>query len=625
MIGSMSEIYLAHFRLAWNYMHDGAKAFQIIENARGRALLARLGSIDKFDSQIKRTPAEIEITALQSRLLHSRLSPTETRRLLVQLDRAYDNAFPLLADQNRQRSIQTTAVSLDYLRQQLGRGGTLVEYVLDAKTSYAMEITNAGLKIHSLPGRSEIDELTKKFLSAIKNNGDVSAPGKALYKRLISEALNQLPTSLIVVPDGSLHSIPFGALVDNNGRYLSQSMAVSSAPSAGVYLKLRTVPIPREATKPFLGVAYSPETTEPQRAAASTRGLFDLRGVDLSPLPFAREEVSKAAAILGTGTVVLDGVGASERALKAQPLKDFKVIHLAAHAVGNEVEPDRAALVLAAGGDNEDGLGQAREISRTRLNADVIVLSVCETGVGRLQGEEGVMNLARAFLTSGAKSVLASLWSVEDRSTATIMESFYEHLAAGLSVSEALRQAQLDFIKDYGPKAQPNLWAGNTETGCDIRWRHAAVDQRLECIVLVRGVHCFALHVFGKADFRRICFVGYDRAGDGMVRLNRASLRERLQRMAPPAPGDDGVFAALILPDDERLQETVRRDGCGHLGDVLVGIGLADIAVPGEELVQGDCGRDRHDCLFGLSDPHGGGERGHACPAIERSCHRILG
>jgi CHAT domain-containing protein len=460
MIGSMSEIYLGHFRLAWNYMHDGPKAFQIIENARGRALLATLGSLEKFDSQIERSPPEIQITTLQSKLLHSRLSPNETRRLLVQLDRAYDNEFPLLADQNPQRPIQTKPVSLDYLRKQLGRGGTLVEYVLDATKSYAMEVTNTGLTIHSLRGRSEIDELTKKFLSAIRNNGDVSALGKELYKRLISEALSQLPTSLIVVPDGSLHSIPFGALVDSNGTYLSQSVAVSSAPSATVYFKLRTVANPRPATKPFLGVAYSPEITGPQLVAASTRGLFDLRGADLRPLPFAREEVNKAAAILGIGTVVLDGVGASERALKAQSLKDFKVIHVAAHAVGNEVEPDRAALVLAAGGDNEDGLWQAREISRTRLNADVIVLSACETGVGRLQGEEGVMNLARAFLTGGARSVLASLWSVEDRSTATIMESFYEHLAVGFSVSEALRQAQLDFIKDYGPKAQPNLWAG---------------------------------------------------------------------------------------------------------------------------------------------------------------------
>ena len=70
------------------------------------------------------------------------------------------------------------------------------------------------------------------------------------------------------------------------------------------------------------------------------------------------------------------------------------------------------------------------------------------------------MNLARAFLTAGAKSVVASLWAVEDRSTATLMDSFYEHLAKGSTVSEALRLAQLDFIRDYGDKAQPYFWAG---------------------------------------------------------------------------------------------------------------------------------------------------------------------
>ena len=70
------------------------------------------------------------------------------------------------------------------------------------------------------------------------------------------------------------------------------------------------------------------------------------------------------------------------------------------------------------------------------------------------------MNLARAFLIAGARSVVASLWDVDDRSTATLMESFYEHLKGGLTVNEALRQAQRDFIKDYGEKARPNLWAG---------------------------------------------------------------------------------------------------------------------------------------------------------------------
>jgi CHAT domain-containing protein len=158
--------------------------------------------------------------------------------------------------------------------------------------------------------------------------------------------------------------------------------------------------------------------------------------------------------------VTLDGERASEAALKAQPLRDFRVIHIAAHGVSSEAEPDRAALVLAAGGNSEDGLWQAREIRQSRLNADVVVLSACETGTGRLAGQEGIMNLARAFLAAGAKSVVASLWAVEDRATATLMESFYGHLAAGLQVREALRQAQLDFIRDYGDKAQPYYWAG---------------------------------------------------------------------------------------------------------------------------------------------------------------------
>lgn len=88
-----------------------------------------------------------------------------------------------------------------------------------------------------------------------------------------------------------------------------------------------------------------------------------------------------------------------------------------------------------------------------------MVLSACETGTGRLQGEEGIMNLARAFLTAGAKSVVASLWDVDDRSTATLMEDFYQHLAKGESIASALRSSQLEFIQTYGEKASPYLWA----------------------------------------------------------------------------------------------------------------------------------------------------------------------
>jgi CHAT domain-containing protein len=147
-------------------------------------------------------------------------------------------------------------------------------------------------------------------------------------------------------------------------------------------------------------------------ASAKTRGIADLRGADIEPLQFSREEITEADAALGGHGVILDGARASEVALKSEPLSEFKVIHIAAHGVGDELQPDRAAIVLNPGGRLEDGLWQAREIRHTRLNADTVVLSACETGTGRLQGEEGIMNLARAFLTAGAKSVVASLWDV---------------------------------------------------------------------------------------------------------------------------------------------------------------------------------------------------------------------
>jgi CHAT domain-containing protein len=267
-------------------------------------------------------------------------------------------------------------------------------------------------------------------------------------------------SSLIVVPDGPLHLIPFSALVNEGGGYLNSELNLSAAPSATIYYTLSTTEKAVTARKPFLGVAFSPPTESTITSTSATRGIADLRAGSLKPLRFAREEITEAAKVFGPQSVTLDGSQASEAAVKSEPLADFKVIHLAAHGVSDEMEPDRTALVLAPGNESEDGLWQAREITRTRLNADVVVLSACETGSGRLQGQEGVMNLARAFLTAGARSVVASLWDVDDRSTATLMESFYEHLKRGVTVTQALRQAQLDFIKDYGDKAKPNLWAG---------------------------------------------------------------------------------------------------------------------------------------------------------------------
>jgi len=388
------------------------------------------------------------------------MTAAQAKRVLNQLDQAYDQLGTSQFSQERQEVtiLRRPPLPLATLTRLLKPRQVFVEYVLDHGTSYAIEVSNAGMAVHKLPSGDQITHLTTSYLAGIKAGEDEREKAQALYSILLSPVFTRGWDSLIVVPDGSLHLLPFQSLQNEAGAYVVQRVATSVAPSATVLAALM-----REqetgAPKEFLGVAFSPATSV-VTADASMRGIADIRGADIKPLRFSREEVTEADSALGGHGVILQGADASEAALKAQPLSTFRVIHFAAHGLGDEMEPDRAAIVLATGSAAEDGLWQAREIRHTRLHADTVVLSACETGTGRLQGEEGIMNLARAFLTAGAKSVVASLWDVDDRSTATLMESFYANLAKGASVRDALRSSQVDFIKTYGDKANPYLWAG---------------------------------------------------------------------------------------------------------------------------------------------------------------------
>jgi CHAT domain-containing protein len=463
MIGALSDIYLGHFRLAWEQLHDAKYAFAIIESARGRALFDSIRyARETGPVNVTQVAAENEIARLQRSLMHDSLTPAQTKRTLDLLDRAYMQLPPLESGNPVAKGALSPPkpTSVAAVQAQLLPGDTLIEYVLHERGSYAITITRQTLKIHALPPRSQISSLSRTFVTAIRNGNDARDSGQKLYSQLIAPMLQPGTTSLIIVPDGPLHLVPFSALQTATGAHLTETLTLSAAPSATIYEMLSAAKRPSTASKPFLGVAFSPPDQGATLAQAGTRGLAELRAGALTPLRFAREEVTEAARTLGSQSVTLEGAQASEMALKAEPLGEFRIIHIAAHGVSDATEPDRAGLVLSPGSANEDGLWQAREIIRSRLNADAVVLSACETGSGRLQGQEGVMNLARAFLIAGSRSVVASLWSVDDRSTATLMEAFYTHLKSGSTVSQALREAQRDFIKDYGEKAKPNLWAG---------------------------------------------------------------------------------------------------------------------------------------------------------------------
>jgi CHAT domain-containing protein len=181
------------------------------------------------------------------------------------------------------------------------------------------------------------------------------------------------------------------------------------------------------------------------------------------PLPQSLHEVTTIAQDFPKPSIVLSGDAATETEFKALPLNEYSVLHLALHGYVDKDYPDRSALVFAPErrGKN-DGLLQAREIRSLQLNASLVTLSACDSGVGPV-GESGVDNLASAFLDAGATTVVSAMWDVDDRATAELMIDFYQNLIHGRSKSEALRLAQLRMIGSAA--SQPYYWAAFEMSG----------------------------------------------------------------------------------------------------------------------------------------------------------------
>jgi CHAT domain-containing protein len=205
------------------------------------------------------------------------------------------------------------------------------------------------------------------------------------------------------------------------------------------------------------GIPYA-EATE-LTSVARARGYMEHGFVNL---PGSKAEIVAAEEFMrGGGNTVMSGTNATELAFKHSDLSRYTVIHLAVHGIANEKDPRRAALILL--GDRstgEDGILEADEILRLQTNAELVVLSACDTAVGSLQGQEGIANLARAFLLSGAKTVVSTLWSVDDVAALYLIRRFYAHLGEGLSSAEALTVAKRDILRRYGKEGTPYYWAG---------------------------------------------------------------------------------------------------------------------------------------------------------------------
>jgi CHAT domain-containing protein len=399
----------------------------------------------------------------------------------------------------RKASARTAAVqypqplTLDAVRNTLDAGTVLLSYSVGAERTLLFVVgpgtsTTSFLQVFTVPiTAADLRQEVARFRNTIERQllDPHVAAGRRLYDLLIAPADKLIAPSerVLIAPDGPLHSLPFAALVRPDDR--RQAATPSRTPayfiawkplhvtvSATVYAELTRAPrrtSARETVVAF-GDPVLPVSSSTAADEANDPGLPALlrRGDALEPLPSSRREVAQIAALYPGSAAYLAGDATEERV--KQVAGRARYLHFATHGLLDERFPLDSGLVLtrtpgAADQGVENGLLQAWEIfDHLRLNADLVVLSACETALGAEMGGEGLVGLSRAFQYAGARSVLASLWSVADESTADLMHRFYRHLKAGLSKDVALRRAQMELMSTDAA-AHPFHWAAFTLSG----------------------------------------------------------------------------------------------------------------------------------------------------------------
>jgi CHAT domain-containing protein len=444
LLAEMGDVYSGLFVLNCS-QRDYSSALHVLEEARGRIEAQDLQH-HEFAAPHSPTPAEQHLTALNIALLNTS-DPNERHALTRQI---YDAELKL--DHAPLASAAVThPIALSQLQERLLPDELLVEYVLGNPHSYALAVTSGSVHSYQLLGRGKIEADSHDFRTSIRNQHANPKLGSALF----NETLAAIPefrkqTSIIIVPDGDLNFLPFGALTDD-GMPLVATHTISTAPSATVFSILRSKPTSiRERRLPYVGVAAW--VSEAKEENPVFRALSGPTGAALQPLPESKKEVETIAADLPKPSTILLGTDATETRFRELPLAEFNVLHLALHGYVDKEYPDRSALVFAPDQSAaSDGMLKVRDIRTLHLNAKLVTLSACDTGVGPV-GEDGVANIVNAFIEAGANSVVSTLWEIEDHSTEHLMAEFYARLARGESKGDALRDAQRQLIKEgYSP------------------------------------------------------------------------------------------------------------------------------------------------------------------------------
>ena len=443
---------------------DLPTVFEFLERGRATALVSTLAGREALRSaqipdelRTREQAAERETAAAYERYQAARAAnePLRTlRRLQQDLDAARAAEWDVLAALQRARRQQADLAypsfpAIEDVQDALAPQTALVLYTETTRFLGALVVTHEGAAFHELLSWPEADRVQERSIS---NPADPQLLRTSREKLIDALGLPTQVEELIVAPSPSVSRLPFGAVV--------AKFAVALVPSATTWLLLRDT---RQARGTRVLAIGDPSYTG-RPPALDEEGAVR-RGRSFTPLPKTRIEVQ------AVGDERLLGQTATETEFQRAVNRDvhWRSVHIACHGLVDEAVPTRSALVLTHDARNDGYLHADEVLAKFRLSTDLVVLSACETGLGRTFAGEGLIGLSRAFMLAGSPRVIASLWKVDDDATQGLMRKFYElwnprakdgaaEATPGISAAQALRQAQAH-VRAQEKWNDPKYWA----------------------------------------------------------------------------------------------------------------------------------------------------------------------
>lgn len=444
-------------------------AFRYSEKSKSVLLLEAL--LEAKATQFANIPNDVlereselksEITYLEKQIKNSETDQSDLKDALFTLKEEYRQLVQKLeVDYKSYYDLKynTTTVSLEVSQKSLSKHQLLISYFYGNKAIYAIALNRGKKEMFRIPIDADLEANIKKVYQMLSDpKSDVIALGSDTYKiyeLLLKPILNSGDQKkLIIIPDGLLNYLPFSALNTSPGgiRYLAENHAIGYVNSATLLSELEERQ-PKEHTI----LAFAPSFDGTVSVSNPDRG-------KLLPLPNNKKEVEQILTSFH-GRAYIDGE-ASLRNFKSQ-LASFGMVHLATHAIFDDTAPEYSYLAFAQNGNAAEDLLYVADLYNLQLDADLVTLSACESGIGDLKRGEGFLSLARGFFYSGAASIASTLWKINDASTTTLMTSFYKNLSKGEAKDVALQNAQIEFLDNNRDNAlsHPYYWSAFVISG----------------------------------------------------------------------------------------------------------------------------------------------------------------